>query len=138
MEPRIFDTPGPLSLALRIPVGTIEVHATDTREALVELTGERDADDVVVELTPRPTGGHRLLVAYKYRKSFGWMVGKEDLRVRVEVPVGTEIDGETGSADLTVGGDVGPLSFRSGSGDLNFGNVRGNAVIKIAKHSGPF
>lgn len=132
MDPKTFTTPGPLSLDVRIPVGTIEVRATDTTETHVDLTGERDPEEVVVELTRRPLGGHRLLVAYKPRKTFGWFGGLEDLRCRIEVPVGTEIEGESGSADLTVLGDVGSLVFRSGSGDLSFGNVRGEAAVKIA------
>ena len=132
MEPRTFTTPGPLSLDVRIPVGTIEVRATDTIETHVELTGERDAEEITVELTPRPLGGHRLLVAHRPRKTFGWFGGLEDLRCRIDVPVGTEIEGESGSADLTVIGDIGALDFRSGSGDLSFGDVAGNVSVKLA------
>ena len=132
MEPKTFTTPGPLSLDVRIPVGTIEVRATDTIETHVELTGERDAEEITVELTPRPLGGHRLLVAHRPRKTFGWFGGLEDLRCRIDVPVGTEIEGESGSADLTVIGDIGALVFRSGSGDLSFGDVAGNVSVKLA------
>jgi len=132
MEPRTFTTPGPLSLDVRIPVGAIEVRATDTTETHVELTGERDAEEITVELTPRPLGGHRLLVAHRPRKTFGWFGGLEDLRCRIDVPVGTEIEGESGSADLTVIGDIGALDFRSGSGDLSFGDVAGNVSVKLA------
>jgi hypothetical protein len=132
MEPRTFDTPGPLSLDVRIPVGTIEVLATDTATTRVELTGERNPDEVVVELAPRPLGGHRLLVAYKPRQTFGWFGGLEQLLARIEVPTGTEVEGESGSADLTVIGEVGSLAFKSGSGDLSFGEVHGNTAVKIA------
>jgi hypothetical protein len=132
MEPKTFTTPGPLSLDVRIPVGTIEVRATDTKETHVSLTGERDEEEITIELTPRPLGGHRLLVAYKPRKTFGWFGGLEDLRCRIEVPTGTEVEGESGSADLTVIGDVGSLVFKSGSGDLSFGDVAGTAAVKVA------
>ncbi|MEO8475506.1 MAG: DUF4097 family beta strand repeat-containing protein [Actinomycetota bacterium] len=132
MEPQTFTTPGPLSLDVRIPVGTIEVRATDTTQTQVALTGERDDQEVIVELTPRTLGGHRLLVAYKPRKTFGWFGGLEDLRCRIDVPLGTEIEGESGSADLTVVGEVGSLVFRSGSGDLSFGDVAGTTAVKVA------
>jgi DUF4097 and DUF4098 domain-containing protein YvlB len=132
MDTKTFTTPGPLSLDVRIPVGTIEVRATDTTETRVALTGERDTEEATVELTPRPLGGHRLLVEYKPRKTFGWFGGLEDLRCTIEVPTGTEIEAESGSADLTVIGDVATLVFKSGSGDLSFGDVTGAASARVA------
>lgn len=132
MDTKTFTTPGPLSLDVRIPVGMIEVRATDTTETRVAITGERDEEEITVELTPRPLGGHRLLVAYKPRKTFGWFGGLEDLRCRIEVPTGTEVEVESGSADLTVIGDVETLAFRSGSGDLSFGDVAGSSEAKVA------
>lgn len=132
MDTKTFTTPGPLSLDVRIPVGTIQVRATDTTETRVAISGERDEEEITVELTARPLGGHRLLVGYKPRKTFGWFGGLEDLRCHIEVPTGSEIDAESGSADLTVIGDVATLVFKSGSGDLSFGDVAGSATAKVA------
>ena len=132
MDTKTFTTPGPLSLDVRIPVGTIEVRATDTTETRVTITGERDEEEVTVELTPRPLGGHRLHVAYKPRKTFGWFGGLEDLRCHIEVPTDSEVEAESGSADLSVIGDVATLVFKSGSGDLSFGDVAGSASAKVA------
>jgi len=132
MDTKTFTTPGPLSLDVRIPVGTIQVRATDTTETRVAISGERDDDAITVELNPRPLGGHRLLVEYKPRKTFGWFGGLEDLRCHIEVPTGSEVDAESGSADLTVSGDVATLVFRSGSGDLSFADIAGSAAAKVA------
>jgi hypothetical protein len=132
MDTKTFTTPGPISLDVRIPVGTIHVRATDTTETRVAISGERDEEEITVELTPRPLGGHRLLVDYKPRKTFGWFGGLEDLRCHIEVPTGSEVDAESGSADLTVIGDVATLAFKSGSGNLSFGDVAGSAAAKVA------
>ena len=132
MDTKTFTTPGPLSLDVRIPVGTIEVRATDTTESRVSISGERDEEEITVELAPRPLGGHRLLVAYEPRKTFGWFGGLEDLRCRIEVPTGSHVEAESGSADLTVIGDVAALGFKSGSGALSFGDVAGSTAAKVA------
>ena len=131
MDTKTFTIPGPLSLEVRIP-RAIEVRATDTTEARVALTGERDGEDVTVELAPRAVGGDRLLVDYRPKKTFGWFGGLDQLRCRIEVPTGTEVEVESGSADLTVIGDVATLVFRSGSGDLSFGDVAGSTTVKVA------
>ena len=42
MEPMTFDTPGMLTLEVRIPSGGIVVKATDTSVTTLEIRGERD------------------------------------------------------------------------------------------------
>jgi len=129
MDPKTFTTPGTLRLELRIPGGSIEVETEETAETTVAIEGERDPDDFRIELTEED-GGHRLLVEQRRKRlSFGSV---RDLRVRVRAPIGTEVQADTGSADLAARGEIGSLAFHSGSGDVRFDRVRGDVVVKVA------
>jgi hypothetical protein len=132
MDPVTFATPVPLSLEVRIPAGTIDVTASETTESRVHLTGERDPKDVRIDLSTVRGGGQRLLVEYRPKKAFGWFGGSDDLRCTIDVPIGTEVKSESGSADLTVAGRVGALAYSSGSGDLTFDDVDGTVNVKVA------
>jgi DUF4097 and DUF4098 domain-containing protein YvlB len=131
MDPMTFTTPNGLRLELRIPAGSIEVETADTGETLLEINGERDPAEFRVECSERPEGGHRLRVEQHRRRAFafGW---SRDLRVCVRVPRGTHVQADTGSADLQARGEIGSLSFRSGSGDVAFDRVNGDVTIKMA------
>lgn len=117
MDPMTFPTPGNLGLEVRTPDGTITLRASATAETRVHVTGERDPAEVTVAFTPRPDGGHHLRIDHKPRRSGGWAGGVEEVRVDVEVPLGTAVQAESGSGDLAITGEIGALSFRSGSGD---------------------
>lgn len=132
MDPMIFSTPGDLDLDVRIPAGTITLRASDTAETRVHLTGERDPAEVTVSFTPRPAAGHHLRVEHKPKRAWGWGGGLDEVRVEIEVPSGTTVQAESGSGDLVVTGEIGALSFRSGSGGLTFGEVRRSVDVKVA------
>lgn len=132
MDPMIFPTPDGLELDVRVPAGTITLRASETIETRVHLTGERDSEEVTIRLTPRPTGGHHLIIEHKPGRSLAWFGSPKQVRVKIDVPLGTAIAAESGSADLAVVGEIGALSFRSGSGDLAFGEVRGGVDVKVA------
>jgi DUF4097 and DUF4098 domain-containing protein YvlB len=108
----------------------IEVRAQETTETRVDIHGERDVDDFRISFDELSSGA-RLTVEYRERgKFFGWRGA--DLRVDVTVPLGTDVAGETGSADLEIVGLAGSLSFKSGSGDCRFGAVEGDVNVKTA------
>ena len=48
------------------------------------------------------------------------------------MPIGTRIDGATGSAELEVRGALGSLAFRTGSGDVAFDEISGDVQIVCA------
>jgi DUF4097 and DUF4098 domain-containing protein YvlB len=131
MEPRTFDTPDGLELALQIPAGMIQVRAEETDETRLDITGERDEDDFLISLDDVGARGHRLKVEYRKRGIvFGW--GGGDVRVDLTVPTGTQVGVETGSADLEISGSIGSLDVKSGSGDCRFGAVDGDVSVKTA------
>jgi DUF4097 and DUF4098 domain-containing protein YvlB len=131
MDPTTFDTPDGLSVELRIPAGTIHVHAADTSRTTVHITGEKSPDDIVVECSPRGSGGNLLHIGSR-RKAFGFGSWGRDLRVELTVPTGSDLDTETGSADLAIIGEIGSVSVRTGSGDVSFEDSTGNVTVKAA------
>ncbi len=131
MDPITFETPDGLSVELRIPAGTIHVQAADTDQTTVHITGEKNPDDIVVECSPRGSGGHLLTIGSR-RKAFGFGSWGRDLRVDLTVPSGSDLDTETGSADLAITGEIGSVSVRTGSGDVSFEDSTGNVTVKAA------
>lgn len=131
MEHRTFDTPDGLELQLEIPSGWIQIRAEETAQTRLDMRGERDPDDFWVTFDDLGARGRRLTVEYRERgKRFGW--GRNDLRVDLVVPNGTDVGVETGSADLEVSGTIGSLDVKSGSGDCRFDSVDGNVVVRSA------
>lgn len=124
MDPTTFDTPGLVELDLHIPSGDVRVETADLATTTVEISGVRDADDVRVERS-ETSEGHRVTVRLRERR-------RRSVEVRVLTADGAHLRVETGSADLTARGRLGGLSHRSGSGDLAFDRVDGDAVIKVA------
>ncbi|MGE5227243.1 MAG: DUF4097 family beta strand repeat-containing protein [Planctomycetaceae bacterium] len=127
---RTFDTPDGLEAEVRIPSGMVHVRASDRTTAHVVVEGFREPSDVDVTLTPLAAGGHRLLVEFRGKRSFGFLsVGREH-DVRLEVPTGTRLTCDTGSADLDCVGTLGSVAYRTGSGDLRFVSVTGDVTAK--------
>ena len=129
-----FDTPGHVLADVRIPSGDVIVRARDTGVSTVHIEGDRGDEDITVTCEPAPDGGHRLLVEVRNKKSwalfrFSW---GQDLEVVLEVPTSTDLQVNTGSADLGVRGTVAGIDFRTGSGEVRFENVDGDVKIKSA------
>lgn len=130
MDPTTYDTPGPLRLDVNIPSGEVLVVAESTGSTTLQITGERDPDDVSVVFEPEGDG-HRLTVEQRKRKLFS-SFGSQDLKVKVSVPSDTHVTVRSGSADLLSRGSIGSLVFKSGSGDASVETVKGNAEAKVA------
>jgi hypothetical protein len=131
MEPRTFETPGTLRVELQIPSGTIRVHGIETTQTTLSISGERDADDFTVDLGPSGVG-QRLLVQARNRKGFSFRGWDREVRVDLTVPRGSDLDTETGSADLETTGELGSIDVRTGSGDVSFQDATGHVVVKAA------
>jgi DUF4097 and DUF4098 domain-containing protein YvlB len=128
MEPRMFETPAAVLLELRIGSGRIHVDAgEETAETVVNVTGERDPDEVDVEADELPDGGRRIRVE---QRGTGLFRRGRNLNVRVVAPPGVVIQAETGSADLEARGSLGALTFRAGSGDVAFEEIDGRLSVK--------
>lgn len=117
-----FETLRPVGLFVELGKGSVRVHATDTTESHVEVTG-RDADDVVVE----QDGDEIRVVAPRQRTSF--LGGDSALHVVVTVPTDSGLAVRTGSADIDCRGTFGTGQLKSGSGHVNLEVLAGPATI---------
>jgi DUF4097 and DUF4098 domain-containing protein YvlB len=118
-----FETHEPIELYLENGKGTVLVHAVDTTETCVELSGP-DAAATEVELD----GRHLTVLAPQHRG--GFLSGERRLDVVVTLPVGSDVVTKLGSADLEVTGRVGRTQVRSGSGDVRLDNVDGACLVE--------
>ena len=129
-----FDTPGHVSADVRIPSGDVVVRARETGVSTVHIEGDRGDEDITVTCEPTADGGHHLLIEVRDKKTwalfrFTW---GQDLEVVLEVPTATDLQVNTGSADLAVRGTVAGIDFRTGSGEARFEDVAGDVKVKTA------
>jgi DUF4097 and DUF4098 domain-containing protein YvlB len=130
---KTFDTPGPVTVAIDVARGDIEVSVIDGPTTEVEVTGY-DKDEVPrVLCDPMPDGGYRVSIEHKPKKFWGIRIGLGGgLDVKVTVPKGTTIDGSSGAADVDATGTLAAFAFRSGAGDLRFDDVEGDVQLACA------
>jgi DUF4097 and DUF4098 domain-containing protein YvlB len=134
----VFDTPGSVSLQIKLPSGRVLVTTVDEPRTSVELipTGRRghDAlDDIEIRAEER-RGGHLIVIEKKDQLrwgpiTIGW---GGDIEVRVTCPSGSNLDFAGGSSDLRVVGDLGEVSVKSASGDVELGDVSKRLQAKTA------
>ena len=125
---RTFDTPGHLSVEIRIPSGSVDVRAGDRTTTRLRTSGDREPDDFRISFDDRDDG-HRLVVEYRGKRMRLFGLG-EDIEVALDVPDGTDVSCETGSADVETSGTIGWLSAKTGSGDVRFGEALGSVTMK--------
>jgi len=118
-----FETHRPVDLYVELGKGNLTVRATETTGTEVVLTG-RDADQVEVH----QDGDQISVIAPKLRS--GVFGGDRDrLDVTVTLPNGSNLATRTGSADVTVEGEIGSGRVKTGSGDLSVELLTGPSEI---------
>ena len=134
----VFDTPGSVSLHIRLPGGRVAVTTADEPTTSVELvpTGRRGSDaveNVEIRAEERP-GGHRIVIEEKDRIRWGpiRITWGADVLVRITCPHGADLDLSGGSTDLRVEGDLGEVSVRTASGDVKLDAVQKKLQVKTA------
>ncbi|NYD40270.1 DUF4097 family beta strand repeat-containing protein [Nocardioides panaciterrulae] len=122
MSEHRFESPRPVELYVELGRGSVTVHATDTAETHVEVTG-RDADEVHVT----QDGAQVSVVAPKQR---GGLFGSDSrLDVVVTLPTDSDLAVKTGSADVTVDGQAAACQVRTGSGDVGLELLTGAGTV---------
>lgn len=131
MRRETFDTPGPLTLDIRVPSGDIDLEAVDGTETVVEIHASPDLEEEArIELRPK-RDGHELSVIIEKRSGL-FSAFREDVRVRVSSPPGADVEVSTASADVDARGDFGALQANTASGDVKFERVAGEAQVNSA------
>ncbi len=118
-----FETHQPVHLYVENGKGSVTVHAEDTTETRVALTGA-DADDAVVELD-----GEELRVIAPKRRG-GFLGGERGLDIAITVPTSSELVAKLGSAGLSATGALGATQVRSGSGEVRLELLDGPCLVE--------
>lgn len=135
---QVFDTPGSVSLQIKLPSGRVVVTTADEDRTSVELVslgrrGHDALDEVAVRLDER---GGRYVVTVEQLPRFRWgplqITWDDAVEARITCPPGSDLDLATGSASLRASGELGDVSVKSASGDVDLEAVRGVLGIKTA------
>jgi hypothetical protein len=134
----VYETPGSVTLEIRLPAGHVTVKTTDEPRTEVELIprgrrGEEAVEQIVVSAHEQP-GGH--VVTIEQQDRFRWgpisISWGGDIEIRITCPAGADLDFNGASADLSASGRFGKVSAKTASGDLRLGEVAGKLEIKTA------
>ncbi|MBG6237588.1 DUF4097 and DUF4098 domain-containing protein YvlB [Mycetocola sp. CAN_C7] len=143
-----FTTPTPIDLAINLPVGEIEIVASDRGDTVVTVSPtnpDKPVDRRGAEQTSVEFDGQRLTVTGP-KPRLSWIGPTESVDVRVELPTGsrltaeisvgnvrtvgrlgaTRIKASTGAVDLDATGD---LWLRASHGNATVGTVDGGVEI---------
>ena len=134
----VFETPGSVSLQIKLPSGRVVVSTVDEPRTSVELVslGRRgpDAIDDVSVSAHEHHGRHIIRIEQKDRIRWGpiQITWGGDVETRVTCPPGSDLELSGGSTDLRVEGDLGDVTVRTASGDARLETTRGKVQIKTA------
>jgi DUF4097 and DUF4098 domain-containing protein YvlB len=133
-----FETPGDVTLQVRIPTGRVVVATADQPRTEIELVpvGRRGEDTIEQIEVSHDVRAGRHVVTIEQRDRIKWgpiqISWGGDVEVRVTCPLGTELEVSGASADFRADGSYGKVSARSASGDIRLGTVGGKLEAKTA------
>jgi DUF4097 and DUF4098 domain-containing protein YvlB len=131
MRRETFETPGPLSLDIRVPSGDIELEAVEGAETVVELSASPELEEEArIELRPR-RDGHELSIVIEKRSGF-FRGFREEVRLRVTAPPGADVEVSTASADVDGRGEFQKVDVNTASGDVTFERATGDVQVNSA------
>ena len=133
-----FETPGSVSLQIKLPSGRVVVTTADEPRTTVEVVslgrrGQDAIDDIEITMDER-SGRHFIRV--EQRDRFRWgpiqITWGGDIECRISCPPGTDLDLSGASTDVRVDGELGDVSARTASGDIRVQRVGGPLQVKTA------
>ena len=134
----VFETPGSVSLQVKLPSGRVLVTTADEPRTTVEVVavGRRGQDAIdEIEVTMDERLG-RYAVKVEQKDRFRWgpiqITWGGDFECRIVCPPGTDLDLAGGSTALRSDGELGEVSVRTASGDIRLESVRGALQVKTA------
>lgn len=134
----VFETPGSVSLQVKLPSGRVLVATADEPRTTVEVVavgrrGQDAIDEIEVTLEER-LGRHVVRVEQKDRFRWGpiQITWGGDFECRVTCPPGTDLDLAGGSTEIRVEGELGEVSVRTASGDIRLESVSRELQVKTA------
>ncbi|MEY9858852.1 hypothetical protein ABH935_004475 [Catenulispora sp. GAS73] len=109
-----FATPGPVFVNLDIPAGSVRVIAADRTDTLVEIAPADASKRRDVKAAGQTEVGFRDGVLRIATADAHRLLGSGALRVTIEVPAGSRVEGRAGAAELHTTGRLGEVAFEGG------------------------
>ena len=126
-----FDTPEPILLTVELGVGDLRIIASDRADTVVEVEPSDPAKPSDVTAAARTgveyANGVLEIKAHKGRKRFRG--GGESIEVRIEVPTGTRLRGQSGLGGVRCSGTLGDCRYKTGLGDITIEEVAGEVEL---------
>ncbi|MET7301323.1 DUF4097 family beta strand repeat-containing protein [Embleya sp. NPDC005575] len=120
-----FDTPKPISATLEFDLGSVRIRASDRTDTVVEVLPGNDADEIDVwaaqQTTVTCSGGRLLIKGPKKRSPLG---KSGSVRIIVELPAGSDVQGATPMADFTCAGPLGDCRLKTSVGTIRIDETR--------------
>ena len=126
-----FDTPGPITATIVVPVGDVRISAGDRRATVVDVrpTDASNAEDVkAAELTRIDYTGEQLLVVAPKPRSWLSRSGGGSIDVTLELPAGSKTHGSGQSTDFRCDGRLGDCQFKTGLGHIQLDVAHGMSL----------
>ena len=133
-----FETPGSVSLQIKLPSGRVVVTTVDEPKTTVEVVarGRRGQDAIdEIDITMHESAGrHELRIEQKDKFRWGpiQITWGGDFECRVTCPPGADLEFGGGSTDLRVEGELGEVAVSTASGDIRLQSTRGDLQVKTA------
>jgi hypothetical protein len=134
----VFETPGSVSLQVKLPSGRVLVTTADEPRTTVEVVavGRRGQDAIdEIDVTMEERLG-RYVVKIEQKDRFRWgpiqITWGGDFECRIACPPGSDLDLSGGSTDIRADGDLGEVAIRTASGDIRLETVLRDLVVKTA------
>jgi hypothetical protein len=128
-----FDTHQPISVTAELGVGDIRIVASDRTDTIVEVRPSdpaKKADATAAEQTRVEYADGRLLIkAPKGWRQYSLRGGGESIDVRIALPSGSQVRGDTGVGALRSVGRLGECHFKTGLGEIQL-DIAGPLQLK--------
>ncbi len=130
-EIREFPCPQPVTAIVRIGGGTVTVTAEDrpSAEVAVGPYDDSEASRKTAANTKVKFTGDRLLVETT-DNSGGWSRRSGHIRVDLRVPLDSQLQAQTGSADIQTDGRLAEAVIHTGSGDIYVRTTAGDLAVE--------
>jgi hypothetical protein len=119
-----FETPGPISVTVELPLGDVHVIASDRADTVVVVNPSDRSQKPDVEAAERThveCSAGTLLIKTPKPRGLGNYIGvgrAGSVEVTIELPVDSHIQGDAGLADFRGDGRLGDIRIKTGAGDV--------------------